>query len=373
MWELDPLPFPVDKAFAALKIGCPQNPQAYVFLAAGVTSDGCVLKVEPCAIGGSKILTHLIPNWAPINDLQVAATRSKETMALHDTIVIASGRAPYGAIAELSREIKVPIEDYADGMQGCTDIWVIHYEKGQLNANEDLIKSPYAVLLVNMPLETVLLRVIRRNGRWDLEQGIAESGDTGAINLQEETLCAATIGDKFAVQINRSEALIVDRPTLALIDSFKFTEKVFAAATGYGIPYVAIAYRSGEHPILEVVEVSETGEFDSRIHIQLACEPTCIQIMDLDGLPHVLVGTSDANVYIFKITLSSLDRLCEFNLNTGNDERGMNRLSVCENAALLEYGNERTLICGTRDGLLVSLALVTSTSGKFRDPMFTTK
>lgn len=349
VWEAGQLRFPVDKAFAALKLNSARNSPAHVFVAAGITSDGSVVKVEASAEGESETSEHIIPNWTPVHDMQVATNRMEDSTEPRQSLVIARGRAPFGEIAELRREIPVPIDGIGEGVKGCTDIWVVHYEAGPLDGEADGGKPPYAVLLLNLPLETLLLHVIRQDDTWNL----ANNGDPGAINLREETLAAGIVNGNFAIQINRSEAIIVRRPALTFVDSLKPTEKVFAASTEPGIPYFAIAYRCNDGLILEIVAISETGRLSSTIRIQLKDEPTCMQFITLNGNPHLFVGTFDG-IHIF--TMSS-----PAPLYTYSDPR------IFENFALLEYGEDRVLLCGNRAGFLTSLNLVCGDSGMCLD------
>jgi hypothetical protein len=134
LWEAGQLPVPVDKAFTTLRLCYPGTPRRYVFVATGVTSNGCVLKAEIDADGNSKISSKDISNWTPMNDLQaMAETDPALNNSEGHVLVGATGRAQNGTLAKFARSINIPIDDYAEheGFRDCTALWVVHY--GMIN------------------------------------------------------------------------------------------------------------------------------------------------------------------------------------------------------------------------------------------------
>jgi hypothetical protein len=249
-------------------------------------------------------------------------------------------------------------------MSGCRGSWLIEYGTKPIASEDELETRQYALLLATIAPESFLLCANRVNGAWEVDQVQEAQG----VTLAGETLSASTLFGPFAVQITGLGARILTRPTLELVDSLLFEHPVFAAASGSQIRHIAVTYREDNCAILETIEVLETGHFGSRSCYRLSSDPTCVEVLDIEGVPHVFVGTSDSSVQLIKISRSSLDLACQYSLLPNDSEEQVSDFasnyneSSCESAALLTYQGKAWVLCGTRNGILVSL-VVSPTEG----------
>lgn len=364
---------PIDKGFACLDVDVDflNQLQPDVLVAAGTTSDGSLSKIGSW-IGEGRNMDYLdsnavdfvesIPNWASVNDVVITrlpGIRSPFERE-RDSIFITNGRAPQGSATELRRGIKAPVDIYSSGMAGCSNVAIIDYG-GEPVTPEGRKSTSYAVLLANMPPETLVLRFIRCNGEWQLDQVSDESTEDGLLR-SDETMSACILSEEASVQITRGEARTLSRPELVQLDTRPFSTPLIAATSEPNVNCIAVAYHENNQPTLHVIEVQQDGHFgrDAR-YDQLQCDPTCIKLMNLDGVIHVLVATTDSSVLLFGISQSGLEPVDSFNLQSGTISQDLS--TVCDSAVLLASGDQRIILCGTRNGLLVGLPLKASASG----------
>lgn len=357
------LPHSVDKAFASLDLD-----SADVLVAAGTASDGCLSKIGSWEYEGHNVpwlksntfdLVESIPNWSPVADLAMTHLTNIQSPyeRKRDSIFIANGRAPHGGITELRRGIRALIDEWWDGMRGCTRLSIIDYGRMPIPG-----QGYYAVLLVTLPPETLVLRAICANGVQQMEQIPGEDQSLEDGILRDETISAGLIADRVAVQVTLREARTLSRPGLAVIDSRAIPNSILSATTDPRMSYIAVAYREHNQPTLRVLQVTEDGHFSNELYYQLPYDPTCVQLMNIDGVPHVFVGTTDSSLCLLKISQLKLEPVCQFNLNT--DTAAQRVSTVCESAVLLKSDDQHTILCGTRDGMLASFTLSASGSGK---------
>jgi hypothetical protein len=215
----------------------------------------------------------------------------------------------------------------------------------------------HTVLLINMPPESLLLRISRANDDWHIEQISDENQQGQADVLSQVTMSACTLSDRLAVHITQSEARILSRPSLVQVSAYKFPTALLLAATSTDTRFIAVAFRAGTQSTLGVMVVSDDGFISSLASLPLSCDPTCLELIVIDGVTHVFVGLSNATVSILMIHSSELRLMCECDL------RATDMRAVCDSAALLCQGTQRVIACGARNGMLIWLRLSISATG----------
>ncbi|ORY18589.1 mono-functional DNA-alkylating methyl methanesulfonate N-term-domain-containing protein [Clohesyomyces aquaticus] len=379
-------PHPVDKAFASLDVEHELgktllNPD--VLIAAGTTSDGHLYKIgawmEEYSIGKSFLANNSfdfvesIPNWAPVLDLCVTALPGVRSPGQRDSIFVASGRAPHGTISELRLGLNALVDTYSEGMAGCTGLWVLG--QGPQLSEEDY--AHYALLIVSIPPETFVFKIFHIDagggtwdeGEWSLVQVPGDADEehpatptSDGVYRNEETLAACRTSVSTCVQITRSGARLFQVSDLRRIDSIDFEFSALAAAARPNIPLIAFALRNGMATTLDVVSIDNGMTFARGATHHLPSEPTCLEIFDIGGEPHVLVGTWEHSILIFryhKETLHDTLRLAA----TAELRTAMGTSSWCESAVVVSYGSSQVLLCGLRNGHLLSYLIQTHGEG----------
>lgn len=398
-------PYPMDKAFATLDVDISPMALSYpdVLIAAGAASDGLLCKVgayptqynlrKPFPASNTFSSVESIPNWAPIADL--AVTRLLGVRSLHererDAVFIANGRAPHGTISELRRGLNAVVDISTKdmtGMTGCTGLWVIDYGSETSHIDDKGMKQHYAVLLVTLPPESIVIRVSRtqrengsqQGGSWSTwEEGVWSSAQVPSddepvqdgILRDDETISACLLDEQFAVQITRKEARLLQRSNLARADSVTFSGlsldgnvNLLAAATGPRSPCLAVVFREDNSKIiLQVISILEHGAFGKTIRQKLDADPTCLELLDIEGVPHVFVGKADSSFVLFRIQESGVLFPVYDDVLDRGPTTGLRML--CESAVLLHSGEVPVLVCGTRNGFLLSLFLTVTDERKF--------
>jgi hypothetical protein len=400
-------PYPLDKAFATLDVDISPMALSYpdVLIAAGAANDGHLCKVgayptqynhhKPYHANNTFAPVESIPNWAPIADL--AITRLSDVGSPHgqerDALFIANGRAPHGTISELRRGLNAPVDiptKDLTGMTGCTGLWVLDF--GTTTSEDEhgiSTKQYYAVILVTIPPASSVIRVSRtqRNsgsvqgeswsnweeGEWTYEELLIESEPHQGNNMCEhETISACLLGEQFALQVTHNEARILRRPSLSRTDSLLFSSlapegnaNVLVAATGSQLPCLAVVFREGySRIILQIISISEEGTFGKTIRHELDSDPTCLELLNIDGVPHVFVGKADSSFVLFRIQQSGVLLLVYDDVLNEGSTSGLRML--CESAVLLESGETPVLVCGMRNGFLLSIFLRVTDGRKCR-------
>lgn len=349
-YDAGQLPHFVDKAFACLDIdtGSLNSLQPDVLVAPGVTSHGSVSKVGSFVLDGLNTpyqdvfkisVVEPIPSWTPLSDLAIAKLPGSE----RGSIVAANGFAPHGSITELRRGIQARVDGCVGGLAGSNNMWILH--RGSEEAPDQSHMQYHAIVLVNMPPESLVFKVTRAKRAWHGWEQI--TGEENAAVLREETISASMITEAVAVQITRSEARTLSRPGLTLIDSVLFDAPILAASSHSRIPFIAVTYRDNStgRPTVHIVKIETDGRFGSRFKVELAAEPTCVEILDEDA---VFMAFPDTSTSILEVGTDGNELRCDDIVKTKALP------GVCESATLLKFRDESTLLCGTRDGLLVS-------------------
>lgn len=380
-------PYSIDQAFACVSVDNSEFSQSYpdVLMAGAAGNDGLLCKVGAWPMEYSYATQYpamnqftfveSMPNWSPLTSLCVSKLPGirepyeRERSALF----VSNGVAPHGQISELRYGLHALIDGSFAGMKGCTGLWVLHHGSQTVDVEGKNARQHYAFVAVTLPLETLLLRLIRTqsegpgelpgawdDGIWDVNQLPTEDEPLGGgITRTQETISACILTDRFSIQVTRDDAHIVTRPTLSLHDKLQFPAPVLLAAVKTGFSFVAFALKNNGKTYLDIAPISEAGTFHKsrtphRRH-ELNTDPTCIQLLKLDGRAHVLVGTLDSKITLFAVSPQhALSTVLQSSLDAS--QAGSSRV-LCERAVTLRAGDEHVLVCATRDGLLLSCSV----------------
>jgi hypothetical protein len=348
----------IDTAFANLDVdaGALNRLQPDVLVASGTAGDGCLAKVGSWAGEGHNTsyasnqaleIMEWIPNWAPISDLVITRLPGGDSMFEQErnSLFIANGRAPHGAISELRFGLRASVDESPELFSGCTKLSILDHYHEKIKVDGGYATRYCLVIIAVVPPDTHVFQIVRINAQWAMEQYDDESQEDDI--LREETIAGGLLTNQFSVQVTHKEARILSRPAMRLVDTRTFPDSLLAAAVAKQISYVAIVYRQLTQSILEVVEVRDNGMFGRAISYQLPSEPTCLELLNVDGMPLVLVGTADSSVMLFTMQDEQLSVIYQTELGTSG-----NTLMICESATLLRSEKQPTIIFGTRQGAL---------------------
>ena len=373
----------IDTAFACLSIDNSEASHQYpdILVAGGAGNDGLLCKVGSWPTEYSYAVQYpgmnqfscveSIPNWTPLTDLavtQLSSPRASDERQ-RSSIFVANGNSPHGEISELRHGIQAIIDDSFSGINGCAGIWVMDHGSHMVDIEGTMKRQHYAIFAITLPPETLVIRVVRtqpesraefsdtwEQGTWDKFQTPSDDDPLeDDVMRDEETISACTWSNKISIQITRQEARTLVRPTLRLSHSLKFDTSLLLAASRAECPFVVIAFREGGAAFLEVISISKTGNFektDSFRH-KLAYDPTCMEILEIGGFYHVFVSTFDSKILLFRHSRGQTSLTMELTEDGWNSSSG-NSQKLCESAAVLSCKGQYVLVCGMRDGFLLS-------------------
>lgn len=389
----------IDTAFACLSVDNSEFSQSYpdVLIAGGAGNDGlmCKLGAWPTEYSyesqypGTNQFDYIysLPDWTPLTDLCVTRLPGVRTHNGRErsTIFVANGSTPHGEITELRYGLEAVVDDFFSGMNGCTGLQVVDYGSQEVHEQGRRIRQHYVCFAITLPPETILVRLVRtqpesrgessgpwEGGVWDKFQ--IPSGDEpieDGFMRDEETVSACSWSDHHAIQITRKEARILRRPLLRQTDSISFNQPLLIAASRSGFHFIAIVFREGKETYLEIIQISIDGTFSkgpqrgSRHH--LPSDPTCVELLDMDGTPHVFVSTFDSRIYLLHIDKLGTPSLV-LDESLGDSAIG-GPMKLCESAVLLGSRQHQVLVCATRDGFLLSASITSKVQSKHKSSL----
>lgn len=378
-------PYRIDTAFACLSVDNSEFSQSYpdVLMAAAAGNDGLLCKVGAWPMEYSYTTQYpamnqftyveSIPNWSPLTGIcvsELSGIRNSHERG-RSALFVSNGTAPHGQLSELRCGLQALVDGSFNGMNGCTGIWVVHHDSQTVELDGKTARQHFVLVIVTMPLETLLLRLVRTqpeshgeffgawdDGVWDETQLPTEDEpiDDG-ITRNEETISACMLSDHFSVQITRTEALILTTPALALSDKIEFQVPILLAASKSGFSFIVVTYRDDGRTYLDIKPILMDGKFEKHrqdhLHLSLSADPTCIELLEACGCAHILIGTLDSKVTLFRITQGhELSKVFEASLSVSSIQHSR---TLCESAVVLNSsGGGQVLICATRNGLLLS-------------------
>jgi hypothetical protein len=387
-------PYPIDTAFACLSVDNSEFAQSYpdVLISGGVGSDGHLCRVGAwpneyaytLPASESHVFSALesIPNWTPLTDMAVSRLPGPQSpdARYRAAIYVASGESPHGQVSELRHGLKALVEESFEAMTGCTGVYILDHGSGALRHEGLETRQHYVTFVIALPSESLVIRASRTlfdgsltqdepslawdGGTWEMTELPLDGEDTVMAAIQdEETLSACAWNDGTAIQITRTTAKILHRPSLVEMVSLTFPHMLLQAAVVLGSKTLAVTFRKDNQAVLKLLSISSDGRFlglqpQANEH-SLPCDPTCLETMEYGGVAHVLVGTIDSQIHLFTVqshedgdqslALSASTRLA----NNTADEVGM----VCESAVMLTTRTGPQLVCGTRNGYAISMYL----------------
>lgn len=375
-------PYRVDTAFACLTVNNSEFSQLYpdVLIAGGSGNDGLLCKVgswpseysyaSQYPVANQITRIESISNWTPLTDLSV--TRLLDSRGLlqreRSAIFVATGNSPHGEIAELRHGVQASIDHFFGGMTGCTELSILDFGSLMTEYDGRQQKEHYATLAITLPLETIVVRVVRTqpesrgpySGTWETKTWSTYQVPSNDIPTEdgimrdEETISACHWSDRYSVQITRQGARILLRPSLRQhANSITFDSPLLLAASASGIPFSAVTYREAGSIYLEILPISTSASLEraKETRIQLAHDPTCIEIMELNGKAYVFVSVRESEITLFKVE----DRrppVCMLSVASKQ---------FCESAVVLLSSGQPMLVCATRDGCLLNTLLTIHT------------
>jgi hypothetical protein len=387
----------IDTAFACLSIDNSEISQQYpdLLIAGGASNDGLLCKVGSWPAEYSYAVQYpstnqfssvdIMPSWTPLTDLAVTQLSSPRAPdeCQRSSIFVANGNSPHGEISELRRGIQAVVDDSFSGINGCAGIWVVDHGSHMADIEGTRKRQHYAIFAITLPPETLVIRVVRTqpesradfSGAW--EQGSWDKFQTPSdddpleddLMREEETISGCPWSDTISIQVTRQEARTLLRPTLRQIESLKFGTPLLLAATNTACPFVALAFREGVHASLEIVPISKSGNFErsNSFRYQLAHDPTCVEILEIDGFPFVFVSTFDSKILLFKYLYAETSMVLE---DSWEDHHTINNSQkLCESVAVLNRDGKNILVCAMRDGTLLSSQIKVEHAGKLEQKL----
>lgn len=354
----------IGTAFASL--GNDEDPD--ILAVSGDMSSGRVVSIGHWPRGGrlsqlsrsdtmEMSLIETIPNWASTTDMISTnlphhyGRLSRST----DSILVTSGRAPYGAITEIRRGLEARLSAWfeLDGLRSVTGVWTM-----PVAASDSLL------ILLARPSSTQVLEV----PDCDFEQ-TQELGATASLALDtaHRTITADVTASGHIIQITDNSICITMTPSSNFEDSAKRSckagESILAAAIDVSGPMFVTADRRHGMFFLCCFCLSESpestsallrvGDYQQGKPNKLEYEPLAVAAATLDAETFIAVATSNGQLrfFVFDHKSRSSQSVGQVVFPGPADS-----LRLCDSLLLLQGASASQLLvaCGLRDGTLFS-------------------
>ncbi|KAL6703385.1 hypothetical protein ACN47E_009727 [Coniothyrium glycines] len=378
-------PYRVDTAFTCVSVDNSEFSQIYpdILIAGGAGNDGLLCRVGSwpteysysIQYPGPNSMTFVesMPDWNPLTDLSITRLSAPRVSGERDRCAIfaSNGNSPHGRISELRYGLHALIDDSLSGVNGTTRLWVLDHGSHTVALDGKHQRQHHATFALNLPPQTLVIRVVRTqpesheqySGAWELGSWDAyqlpmddEPADDGLMR-DDETVSACPWSEIHSIQISRNEARVLHRPSLRLHASLIFDNTILLAASRPGSPMIVIAYREAGDTFLEAIRITQdmTLERARESRSCLACDPTCLEILIIDGAPHVFVCTFDSKISLLNI--NNFGHLSLLLTTTVGNAISQGSRSLVESVVVLTEKEQQILVCATRDGWLLSARL----------------
>ncbi|KAK5116564.1 hypothetical protein LTR85_009189 [Meristemomyces frigidus] len=315
-------------------------------------------------------LIETIPNWASATDMVTSTVRYTLGKASRSTqsrasILITSGRHPYGSITELryGLEARLPAYFPLDGLDSVTGIWAVPV----LNTGSGIVANGSVLIFFSNPYATRLLSIAE--DEQGLEPKELDAADCPALDLSLTTLAAACIADDRIVQVTNRGVVVTAGLSAHFEDVYKRVCKqnrhiVAAAIETSQSTIVTVEEENGAHFLCGISLPAEGGDEETAASagenhpgesvLELNVVPTAIASASMPPGVLAAVGTSDGHVIIFKIQHNTMHELCRTKMPSLQDLP-----AVCDYLVLQKSDNSDGLLatCGLRDGRLHAINL----------------
>lgn len=384
-------PYRIDSAFACLSVDNSRS-SPDLLISGGIGNDGLVCRLGAWAAEYSydasypqaNQLTYVesIANWTPCSDMGLIHVASSKASHGRDrpSIFVANGASPHGKLSELRHGIQASVDDSFGGMTGCTGLWVVDYGSHMIELDGKMVGQHWVTFAVTISPETLVIRVLRtqresrgefsgawEDGTWDKTQlpNDDEPIEDGVMR-DLETITGCPWSDNYALQVTRSEARILQRPSLQQRDSVTYSNPLLLAASRPKFPLVAVIYRENSTTYLEALCITNNATFAKREsqpqqrHI-LDHDPTCVELFDVGGMKYVFISTFGSRMYLFRVDEDkSLFLMWEAGLPTAASD---GHCILLESAVVLSTSIHNQLVCATRNGYLLNFPFSPDRSG----------
>ncbi|TKA24858.1 hypothetical protein B0A50_06587 [Salinomyces thailandicus] len=315
-------------------------------------------------------LVETIPNWGSITDAVTtsyrhARSRSARSAPSSSTVLVTSGRQPYGAVTELRRGVEARLLIYLElsGLSSTNDIWTVP------EANKGSV-----LMFVANPISTRLISIDEKWGEPEFAE--LDADDCPALDLAQPTLAVGLDADQRIVQVTTSSVIV----TANLHPHFEDTHRrvrpddgaIVAAAIHTMQSTVLTAERRGEGYVLCSLKLSAQSEVGAEetmsdgTHAETVMPlngvPTALDIASSNSGLLCLVACTDGSLTLAEVT--SANKLESRTAVSGSS----NEFAICDSATILqkEEPDQIIAVCGLRDGRIVSIAIEGDTLGGYQ-------
>lgn len=308
-------------------------------------------------------VVSVIPNWSDNFDLVPKSTQRKRTLPhARDTLLVPSGRQPFGRISELRMGVeaqighRIDLEDQSFLFGNASKIWVLASEKREA-----------LLLLLSSPGHTnavVIPQSLDSGGLSDIH-AITPVG----LDIDHSTLDAAMLADDCILQITE-HAISISRNAgeELLTRPWPDGNKAIAAAIEPRISCATVAlWRNGESQ-LGFLRAKTDGEEVSIESIgpavRIEAEIVSLVIHPTPRIVFAVAGTSTGALHIFKLSADNgLQTYLEHQISENPDT--VQAVNVCENVLVIGDYSDLIVLCGLRGGSIYAFELKISPDGMF--------
>jgi len=301
-------------------------------------------------------LVEVIPNWASVTDMVISRLPGKNQRT-RDSVIVTSGRQPYGNITELRQGLEAKQSAYIelDNLRSVTNVWAL-----------PLAGVGDALLVLSSPVGTRFFRTSTDATMKGFEE--LRSPDL-ALEGTDPTLAAAYTTDGKLIQVTTCGINVAHGVSANFEDAIRLNLRdnvnILASAVDSAQAFIVTAERTRSTPTMYslVVRTLPSGEADTDVtssswikcSTEIGSEPLCLALLAGSESSYVILATSDGYLRSYRISVTG-DLALTGRISSTSPTSDS---SLCDSAVVLSSGTDGTLpghrhlvVCGLRDGRL---------------------
>lgn len=283
-----------------------------------------------------------IPNWASTLDmLSTDRTQSNRTRVKEaDSLLVTSGRQPFGAITELRSgfEARSVVAAELDDLQAVTDTWVMAGKGGSLIM---LLSSPTNTTIMLADAECSDLVYLDGKCALELEQKTLTAGVISAEQLVQVTPHGICLTSSLEANFEDTIRYVLDQHSIILASSIVPELSVVVNVEKQGDKFFVRHYKL---PTVDSSPLINQGSSTS-----VPSEPISIASVSYRGDLVTVIATEDGRIAVMQMLDDSEQKCCVKALPGSSS----GEFTTCDNLAILRDQDQLLILCGLRDGRLV--------------------
>jgi hypothetical protein len=298
--------------------------------------------------GAAIEITEHVQNWATVTDMVATGHRrtGQEEARYAESLLVTSGRNPFGSITELRKGLEARLLAFTEmnDLKTFTDIWALPDTSGSIT------------IVLSSPSGTKFLAIAP-------DENLEEVADSSVYDTEHRTFAIDLLPDGWVAQVTAQKLCVSNKSTSASWkrDIVANQQVLIAAAFERRTSALITVIRGPEQYEVRCTCLKSlwNGQSDPTSSITLGFEPIGVVATTFGTSLVTCVSSADGNIIVFVFA----DTLAQPISYSAQIPASDDQVDTCDSLAVfrrprsMNQGPELLLVCGLRDGRIVTFNL----------------